>query len=188
MILEELPQILAVARISSSQEVQILTTVKNLSLEVINELKSHEPHLQEESPIDHLFQSIEETKETWTIPSGEKLLEPNLEVAKKYDTWSGLKQEMDQGYQDYIENWFQTIIASRNHSLLPQLVISYYLQQLVYHTLASYKVYFSNLNVNIFVILLAHGCTGNTHTLEGDLLIFFRQSRSIYCNKYIIKL
>ena len=47
--LEELSQILALARISSSQEEQILALVKNLStsLEAIDETKQHEPHPQD---------------------------------------------------------------------------------------------------------------------------------------------
>ena len=48
--LEELYRILAAARISSSQEEQILTAVKNLStsLEAIDEPEQHEPHSQDD--------------------------------------------------------------------------------------------------------------------------------------------
>ena len=58
--LEELSQILAVAGISSSQEEQILTAIKNLyaSSEVIKEPEFHE---EPKVSIDHLCQSTEET-------------------------------------------------------------------------------------------------------------------------------
>ena len=77
-ILEEISQILAVARISSSQEEQILTAVKNLSasLEVIKESEFHE---DPKASTDHLCQSMEETKDSWTISIGEKSWELETE-------------------------------------------------------------------------------------------------------------
>ena len=62
-ILEELSWILAATRISSSQEEQILTAVKNLfaSLEVIKEPEFHE---EPKASTDHLCQSTKETKDS----------------------------------------------------------------------------------------------------------------------------
>ena len=76
--LEELSQILAATGISSSQEEQILIAVKNLSAspEVIKEPEFHE---EPKASTDHLCQSMEETKDSWTISIGEKSLEPKTE-------------------------------------------------------------------------------------------------------------
>ena len=63
---------------------------------MINELKSYEPHSEEESPVDHLCTSIEENKESWIVPHGDKPLELKLEDAKEDDTWNGLNKEIDQ--------------------------------------------------------------------------------------------
>jgi len=77
-ILGELSQILAVARISASQEEQILIPVKNLSSspEVIEEQQIHEPHPHEDI---HPFHLVEEIKESWTTSNGEKPLEHEIE-------------------------------------------------------------------------------------------------------------
>ena len=74
-ILEELSRILVASRISPSQEEQILTAVKNLSTspEVIKELEFHE---EPKTSTNHLFQSMEETKDSWTISIGENFVEP----------------------------------------------------------------------------------------------------------------
>ena len=76
--LEEFSRILAVAGISSSQEEQILTAVKNLSasLEAIDEREIHE---ESKASTNHFCQSMEETKDSWTISTGEKSLEPKTE-------------------------------------------------------------------------------------------------------------
>ena len=74
--LEEISRILATTRISSSHEEQILIAVKNLSAspEVIKEPKFHgEP----KASTDHLCQSMEETKDSWTIST--RALEPKTE-------------------------------------------------------------------------------------------------------------
>ena len=77
-ILEELSRILAAAGISSSQEEQILTTLKNLSasLKVVKELEFHE---EPKASTDHLFQSMEETEDSCTTYDGERPLEPEIE-------------------------------------------------------------------------------------------------------------
>ncbi|MCY6488027.1 hypothetical protein, partial [Actinobacillus pleuropneumoniae] len=76
-ILGELSQILAGAGISSFQEEQILTIVKNLfaSSEVIEEQQIHEPHPQEDL---HPCNLVEETKESWITNNGKKLLKHEL--------------------------------------------------------------------------------------------------------------
>jgi hypothetical protein len=128
--LEELSRILAVAGISSSQEEQILTVVKNLStsLEVIKEPEFHE---EPKASTDHLCQSMEETQESWTISTGKKSLESkteecstclstNLVCIQKTnhpqedkqanhgmiieDFQSGTHEEVNQEHHDYIEH------------------------------------------------------------------------------------
>jgi hypothetical protein len=66
--LEEHSQILAAARISSSQEEHILTIAKKLSTspEILEESRSYE--LQNVFPC----QNAKEAKKLWTISSGEK--------------------------------------------------------------------------------------------------------------------
>lgn len=81
---KELSQVLAVVgiSISSSQEEQILAAVKNLfvSLEVIEE-ESHDTHSQEDIKVssNHIFQSIEDTREPWATFDEGKPLEPKIE-------------------------------------------------------------------------------------------------------------
>ena len=74
--LEGLSQIIVASGISSSQEEQILTAVKNLSASqgVIKEQKIHES--QEDI---HSCNNVEETKESWTTSNGEQPLEPKIE-------------------------------------------------------------------------------------------------------------
>ena len=81
--LEELSQILGLAGISSSQEEHILTIVRILSTSPkdTEELKSYEPCLQEdqETSIDHCFQSTKEAEDSWMVSVGEKPLELEIE-------------------------------------------------------------------------------------------------------------
>ena len=83
-ILKELSQVLEKngILISASQEEKILIASKNLytSLEVIEELEFHEPHLQEEleASIYHPFK-FEEAKELWTTSDGDHPLELEIE-------------------------------------------------------------------------------------------------------------
>ena len=122
MSLEELSQILAAIGISSSQEEHILTIVKNLSTypKDIEEPYSYEQCLQEdkETSIDHFCESTKENEDSWIVFTRDKPLVPEIKKAKENNTWSDVNEEMDQGHHDYIEKWFQTIIASKNHYLL----------------------------------------------------------------------
>jgi hypothetical protein len=160
-----------------------LDIVKNLSTSPkdIEEPKFHEPHPREdlEALCNHPFQPIEETKESWTTSDGETPLEPEIEEfliclsedplctnetshSKKYDLHGMiegdmqivLNEEVNQEHHDFIEHWFQTMTRLNHHSLLRQLFTSYHLNQLVPHVRVLIKVYCSNLNVSIFIILL----------------------------------
>ena len=73
--LEKFSWILAATEISSSQEEQILTVVKNLSAspEVIKEPEFHE---EPKASTDHLFTSTEETEDSCTTYDEEGPLEP----------------------------------------------------------------------------------------------------------------
>ena len=81
--LEDISQILATVGISSSQEEQILTTIKNLSTypKVIEESKIHGSHLQDdlEASTHSPFQEIEEMTDLCTASDGEKPIEPEIE-------------------------------------------------------------------------------------------------------------
>ena len=144
--LEELSKILAAVGISSSQGEQILTVIKNLSTspEVKEELEE-EP----ETSTNHLCQYVEEPKN-----SREQSFELDIKEAKEENTSSDLHEEGNQEYHNPIERWFQTIIRSHRSFILPYFFVSSYLQQLVSYTLVFFKVYFSNLSVNVFLILL----------------------------------
>jgi hypothetical protein len=75
IILRELSQILAVARISSFQEEHILAVAKNLStsLEILEELRSYE--IQNDFPC----QNAKEAEKLWTASNREQSLTPNIE-------------------------------------------------------------------------------------------------------------
>ena len=81
--LKELSRILAATEISSSQEEQILTAVKNLSAspEVIKELEQHEPHPQDDlqTSTDFPCQVADEIEDSCTTSDGERPLEPEIE-------------------------------------------------------------------------------------------------------------
>ena len=64
-----------------------------------------------------------------------------------------IDEQVNQGYQDYIEIWFQETIRPQQ-SLLQQFLASYHSKLMIYHVLVCFKADFSNLNVSIFLILL----------------------------------
>ena len=82
-ILEELSQILTLARIFTSQEEHILVVVKNLfaSPEAIIELEIHDPCLQDDlqTSTDSPFQEAEEIEDSCTTFTGDQALEPDIE-------------------------------------------------------------------------------------------------------------
>ena len=169
--LEELSRILTAAGISSSQEEQILTTVKNLSSspEVIKEPEFHE---EPKAYTDHLCQSTEETNDSCTTYDRERPLEPEIEDIfpclstnpvcinhsdlcgmTKEDGQHCLNEEVDQEHHSYIESWFTTIFKP-HHSFLLHLLVSNHLHLLVFHALMHCNVSISNLNFNVFLYLL----------------------------------
>jgi len=70
------------------------------------------------------------------------------------DMQSGLNEEVNQEHHDFIEHWFHTTTRLNHHSLLRQLFRYYHSIHLVPHVKVLTKVYFSNMNVSIFVFLL----------------------------------
>ena len=161
-ILEEISRILALARISSSQEERILTAVKNLStsLEAIDERKQYEPHPQDDlqTSIDFPCQVADEIEDSCTTYNRERPLEPKIEeflpclstdhVCINHSNLCGmteedgkhcLNEEVDQEHHSYIESWFTTIIKPHNSFLL-QLLVSHHSQQLVFHVLMHCKI------------------------------------------------
>jgi hypothetical protein len=70
------------------------------------------------------------------------------------DVQSGPNEKVNQEHHDFIECWFQTTISSNHHFLLQPFLTSYHLKQLVSHALVYIKAYFSNMTMNMFVILL----------------------------------
>ena len=127
--LKGLSQILATAGVSTSQEEQILATVKSLSTspEVIEEPNFHEtqPYEELESSNNHVFQYLEETEDLWTTSIGEKPLKLEIEEANEEDMQHCPNEEMNQDHYDYIEHWFQTSTPARHHSFLQTLLASY---------------------------------------------------------------
>ena len=80
MFLEIFYQFLATIGISTSQEEEILTAIRNLSIsrKVLQEHKFHEPHLQQgylEPLFDHPCQFSKETKALWITFNREQSLE-----------------------------------------------------------------------------------------------------------------
>lgn len=172
--LEELSRILAAVEISSSQEEQILTTVKNLSnsSEAINEPEQHEPHPQDylQTSTDFPCQVADEIEDSCTTSDGERPLEPEIEEflpclsidpicinhsdlcgMTKEDGQHCLNEEVDQEYHSYIESWFTTIFEPHHSLLLQYLLVSSHLQLLFFHALVNIKAYILNLGMNVFV-------------------------------------
>ena len=135
-----------------------MTVVKNLSTSPkdIEETKSYEPCLQKdrETFIYEFDQSTKDIEHSWTISNQENPLEPEIEEDKENNTHNSFNEEMDQGHHDYIECWFQATVRLHHHPLLQQLFKSYCSKLLVHHVRVLIKVYYINLNVSIFMILL----------------------------------
>ena len=169
MFLQELSHILAAARISTSQEEHILTTVNNLFVS---------PQEYLEFPSDSSCQFVAETKESWIEFNGEKLVEPqiedslsclsidlvctpktnnleedNLHSMEKEDMLCDLNKEGKQEYHDPIERWFQLVIRSHYSFTFHYCLISSS-KQLVLHTLVCIKIYLFNSSMDIFLTLL----------------------------------
>jgi hypothetical protein len=169
MFLQELSHILAVARISTSQEEHILIAVKNLVVS---------PQQDLEVPSDSYCQFVEETQESWIVFNGEKPLEPeieeflaclsadpvctpktnhleedNLRSMEKEDMLCDLNKEEKREYLDPIERWFQLVIRSHHSFIFHYFLISSS-KQLVLHTLVCIKSYILNPSMDIFLTLL----------------------------------
>ena len=76
--------------------------------------------------------------------------EGNLYGKKEEDFQFIVDEKVDQGYQNYIETWFQ----ETNKSPLQQFLTSYHSKLLVSHVLVCFNTHFSNMNMTIFLILL----------------------------------
>jgi hypothetical protein len=153
-----------------------LTTVKNIPIlwEVIDNKNFHETHL--EGLFNHPCQFTEEIRKPWTTSNGEKTTEPKtkefppcpssdplcIQEVNQEDMYglveegihSGQNEEENQVHCEYIEHWFHTTIRLKHQSLLQKLSTSYHSKQLEYHALVYIKEHFSNMSLNIFVILL----------------------------------
>ena len=177
--LEELSQILAEAGISTSasQKEQVLNAIRNIdvSQEVIEEQEFHESQEDLEPSFYHFCQPKGENEEPYIICDGEPTFEyenetclsenilcthennhskeGNLHDMVEENMQISVDEQVNHGYQDYIEIWFQTTIRPQQ-SLLQEILTSYHSKLLVSHVLVCFKAHFSNLNVSIFLILL----------------------------------
>ena len=146
--LQELSQVLVVSRISISTygEEHILIVLKNLStsLEVIEELEFHKPHLQDdqEASTNHPCK-FEEAENLWAtsdckhpleseieelltclsldIPCTQEtnhLNKDNLHGMTEEDLHSGLNKETDQEHHSYIERRFKATIKPHHPSFI----------------------------------------------------------------------
>jgi len=179
---EEFFQILAEVGISTSasQKEKILNVIRKIeaSPEVIEKQEFHESQENLEPSFDHFFQLEGENEEPYIICNGEPTLEPeneefliclsrdplcvqennhskegNLPDMVKEDIQISVDEQVNRGYQDYIEIWFQTTIKPQRY-LLQQFFTSHHSKLLVSHVLVCFKTHFSNRNVSIFLILL----------------------------------
>ena len=126
--LEELSKILATVGISSSQEEHILTTTKNLPTcpkDKEKPKKEIKVFLMEEEINDFGEQSCD------------------LKI-KEEEMLCDLHEEDNKEEYHPIEAWFQMINMSHCSLFLPFLFMSYYSNQLVFHTLMHLNAYFSN--------------------------------------------
>ena len=161
MSLEALSQILATVGISASQEAYILTSFRSLSTS---------PQSQENFEV-----SFEETKESCTKYDGEHPVKldmgefsscpstnlvcipetncPSFSSMTEEDFEICPNEEGRQDHHDYIEHWFQITIQSKYHSHLQILFVSRLSKLLVFHAPVPFKVFSSNLSMNVSVYL-----------------------------------
>ena len=161
MSLEALSQILARAGISTSQEAYILTSFRSLSTS---------PQPQENFEV-----SFEETNESCTKFDGEHPVKPNMgefssclstnfaciletncpnfPTMTEEDLGIGPNEEGSQDQHDYIDHWFQITIQSKYHSHLQILFVSHLSKLLVFHAHVPFKVFSSNLSMNMSLYL-----------------------------------
>jgi hypothetical protein len=144
MSFQGLSRILASAGISPSQEEYILNAFKNLS---------SSPPIQEDLQVsfNSSCQFIEEIEESCNNFNGEQSLEFKVEECIiEEDIQSNLNLERNQQCHDPIEEWFQSRIKLHHSSIL-LIELS---KQLVYHAWVNFNVYFSELSMNILLLLL----------------------------------
>ena len=161
MSLEELSRILAMTGISTSPEAYILTSFRSLSTS--------------SQPQGNFEVSFEETKESCTKSDGEHLVKPDIgEFSSclwtnpvcipetncpsfpsmiEEDFEIGPNEEGSQDHHDYIEHSFQITIQSNYHSHLQILFVSHLSKLLVFHARIPFKVFSSNLSMNISLYL-----------------------------------
>ena len=161
MSLEALSQFLATVGISASEEAYILTSFRSLSTS---------PQPQENFEV-----SFEETKESCTKSDGEHPFEPNMgefssclstnlvciletncpsfPSMTEEDFEISPNEEGSQDHHDYIEHWFQITIQSKYHSHLQILFVSHLSKLLVFHAHVPFKVFSSNLSMNVSLYL-----------------------------------
>jgi len=60
----------------------------------------------------------------------------------------------DQEYIDPIEHWFQMTVSIHTSLIIQRFVASHQLMQLVPHVLVFSRICFSNLNMNMIILLL----------------------------------
>jgi hypothetical protein len=129
---------------------------------------------------DHPLQFAENTKGSWETIDGEQrhwslrlrnsfhayhsdpscIQERNQQVLEylhcmtKEDMETVSNEQENQGDKYPIETWFQIVVQPQYHSILQHLLEPYQSMQLVPHIQVSIQVYFSKLNMSMFVILL----------------------------------
>ena len=161
MSIEALSQILATTGILTSQEAYILTSFKRLSTS---------PHTH-----DNFEVSFEETREYCTKYDGEHLVKPDMgdfssclstnlvSIPKtncpsfpsmtEEDFENGPNEEGSQDHHEYIEHWFLITIQSKHHSHLQILFVSHLSKMLIFHAHVPFKVFSSNLSMNVSLYL-----------------------------------
>ena len=161
MSLEALSQILATTGISTSQEAYILTSFRNL--------------YTSSQPQENFEVSFEETKWSCTKYDGEHSIKldmgefssclstnlvcipeincPSSHSMTKEDSEINPNEEGSQDHHDYIKHCFQITIQSKYHSHLQILSLSHLSKLLVFHAHIPFKVFSSNLSMNISLYL-----------------------------------
>ena len=112
----------------------------------------------------------EEVNESWIIGNEDQTLEPEIEeflASISHDPlciqdFEQVPQEEfcamtineNQADKDHLKTWFQLVISSQHYSILQHSFSSNLYDQINFHVQTFMKVYFSNLDMSLLMILL----------------------------------
>jgi len=154
---------------SPCPQFRMLTRIESLCQRIEEQQNIHEDDPQEENLELSSSYLCEEVNESWIMGNEDQTLEPEIEeflASISHDPlciqdFEQVPQEEfcamtineNQADKDHLKTWFQLVISSQHYSII-QHSFSSNLDQINFHVQTYIKVYFSNLDMSLLMILL----------------------------------